>query len=66
MDELGIPTDGNVLLEVRRSKTGGVVFAGRVGLASGTEVYPVTEDPSMAPLAALQPYESIDVTVAKD
>ena len=64
MELLGIPTDGVVDLDVRRSSTGGVVFSGRMGIASGTEIYPAAGDPSTAELRALNPYESIDVTVA--
>jgi len=66
MDQLAIPTDGSVVIEIRRAETGGLVYAGRAGLASGTEVYPTTGDPAMAELAALVPNEVIDVTVARD
>ena len=65
MDQLGIPTDGMIDVDVRRSVTGGMVFSGRIGIASGTEVYPTLDEPSTAGLRALKPYESIDVTVAK-
>lgn len=66
MDALGIPTDGNVVIQVGRAATGGVVFEGHVGIASGTEIYPVKGEPSMAALASLPPYEELDVVVAKD
>lgn len=66
MDRLGIPTDGNVDLDVHRSKTGGLVFSGPMGIASGTEIYATADDPSSVALRGLRPYESIDVTVAKD
>lgn len=66
MDLLGISTDGTVDLDIRRSSTGGLVFSDRMSIASGTEIYPRADDPSTAELRALKPYESIDVTVAKD
>lgn len=64
MDLLAIPTDGFVDLDVRRSATGGIVFSGRMGIASGTEIYPTTDESSTTELGRLKPYESIDVTVA--
>ena len=66
MDQLGIETDGAIDLDVHRSSTGGLVYSGRMGIASGTEVYPANDDASAAELRALAPYESIDVTVARD
>lgn len=64
MDLLAIPTDGFVDLDVRRSATGGIVFSGRMGIASGTEIYPTADEASTTELGGLKPYESIDVTVA--
>jgi hypothetical protein len=64
MDLLEIPTDGVVDVDVRRTLTGRVVFSGRMGIASGTEIYPTIEDTSTAELRGLEPYESIDVTIA--
>lgn len=66
MDLLGIPTDGVVDLEVHRSSDGELVYSGGLAIASGTEVYPAGDDPSADALRALEPYESIDVTVARD
>ena len=65
MERLDIPTDGYVDLEVRRSITCGVVFSGRMGIASGSEIYPTADDTSTTGLSGLKPYESIDVTVAR-
>jgi len=66
MDLLGIPTDGTVDLEVHRSSNGDLVYSGGLAIASGTEVYPAPDDVSADALRALEPYESIDVTVARD
>jgi hypothetical protein len=66
MDQLGIETDGAVDLDIHRSSTGGLVYSGRMGIGSGTEIYPTIDDASAAELRALGPYESIDVTVSRD
>lgn len=66
MDQLGIPLDGAVDLDVVRAATGDLVFSGRMGISSSTEIDPSTDDPAGAALRTLPPYESLDVTVALD
>ncbi len=66
MDLLGIPTDGTADLDVKRASTGGLVFSGRLGIASGTEIYATADDPTTGELRDLPPYEPIDVTIARD